>query len=350
MPRRPASLNLTVEEQGILTMWSNAQKLDRRYVDRAKVILLCEDGYSLSEVCAMTGLAKDKVVKWRARFRKDRIDGLRDRPRPGRPLAVAPRERIAVVALACTKPPDGYTRWTVSLLAEKTGIARSTVGRILKEGEIRPHKVEYWCGKSPDPEFEMKQAEIIALYLDPPDNALVISVDEKSQIQALDRTQPELPLRPGNSKRLTSTYVRHGTVSLLAALSVHTGSVEGRCVQRGSHEEFLAFLKSLYRNHPGKHLHIIVDNLSVHKHKAVREWVARRRRMTLHFTPTYSSWLNQVEIWFGILARDVLRGGVWTSTKQLIAQIMKYIKSYNEDRAHPFKWTYTGKATKNKDV
>jgi len=343
MPRRPASLNLTAEERETLTTWSNALKLDRRYVNRARVILLVEDGHSLTEASTLTGLAMDKIVKWRARFRRDRLDGLRDKARPGRPLAVAPEDRIAVVSLACSKPPDGCTRWTVSLLAEKTGIARSTVGRILQEGEIQPHKTEYWCGKSPDPEFEAKQTEIVGLYLDPPDNALVISVDEKSQIQALERTQPELPLRPGNPKRLTATYVRHGTISLLAALSVHTGEVEGRCVERNSHKEFLAFLKSLYRKYPGRHLHIIVDNLSAHKHRAVREWVARRRRMTLHFTPTYSSWLNQVEIWFGILARDVLRGGVWHSTSQLVNQIMEYIKSYNENRAHPFKWTYTGK-------
>ena len=167
---------------------------------------------------------------------------------------------------------------------------------ILNEGKIKPHKVKYWCGRSNDPEFEEKQAQIVGLYLNPPENALVLAVDEKSQIQALDRTQPMLPMKEGYEKRPTSTYKRHGTTCLLAALVVHKGKVEGRCIDSQNHKEFLAFIKHLYRKYPRKELHIIVDNLSAHKHKEVMGWVEKRRRLHLHFTPTYSSWLNQIEI------------------------------------------------------
>lgn len=171
----------------------------------------------------------------------------------------------------------------------------------------------------------------------------MLSVDEKSRIQALDRTQPELPLKPGKPKRQTNTYKRHGTTCLLAALSIHEGSVEARCVDRHTHEEFLAFLKRLYRKHPRREMHVILDNFSAHTHKKVMDWAARRRRLTLHFTPTYASWLNQIEIWFGILTRDVIRGGIWSSKKELVDQILLYVRRYNEERAKPFAWNYTGK-------
>ncbi len=228
-------------------------------------------------------------------------------------------------------------------LARVTGLGSTTVHRILEGASLKPHKVHHWCGKSPDPEFEPKQTAIIGLYLNPPENALIFSVDEKSQIQALDRTQPELPLRPGNPKRHTATYTRHGTTCLLAALAVHEGTVEARCVDGNNRHVFLDFLKRLYRAHPHKHLHVIVDNLPLHKHPDVMEWVSRRRRLTLHFTPTYASWLNQIEIWFHIFSQDVVKGGVWRSKKELVDQIMLYIKQYNRDSAHPFTWTYTGK-------
>jgi transposase len=173
--------------------------------------------------------------------------------------------------------------------------------------------------------------------------ALVLCVDEKSQIQALEATQPELPMRAGSPRRLTATYKRHGTTCLLAALAVHSGAVSGRCLDASDHTTFLRFLKAVYRANPHRELHVILDNLSVHKHQEVLAWAARRRRLTLHFTPTYASWLNQVEIWFGIFARDVLRDAVWHSKAELIAQIMEYIRSYSSERAKPFRWTYTGK-------
>ena len=217
----------------------------------------------------------------------------------------------------------------------------SIVG-IYSQADLKPHKIEYWCGKSTDPEFESKMINIVGLYMNPPENALVISVDEKTQIQALDRTQPILPLREKAPKRLTATYKRNGTVALIAALAVHKGDITAKTMDKNNAGNFLQFLKHLYRKYPKKHLHVILDNLTVHKHTMVSEWVKSKSRITLHFTPTYSSWLNQIEIWFNILTKDVLKGGVWKSKKQLTDQLMEYVKTYNAKRAKPFKWTYTG--------
>lgn len=334
---------LTPEQSATLKMWAGSGKTEQRMALRARVILLAAKGLGLMEIAGEVGLSFRICLKWRKRFLANGLEGLTDKPGRGRPLSISPEERVSVVALACTTPPDGSTRWSVRKLAEATGHSKSAVQKILAEGAIKPHKTKYWCGKSPDPEFAEKQAAIIGLYMNPPENALVLSVDEKSQIQALDRTQPLLPMRPGTPKRLTATYKRNGTTCLLAALAVHAGTVEGRCVESSNHEEFLKFLKSLYRKFPGKHLHVIVDNLAVHKHQKVMDWIGSKRRMTLHFTPTYSSWLNQVEIWFNIFSRDVLKDGVWRSKQQLVGQIMEYIKNYNELWAKPFNWTYTGK-------
>ena len=181
---------------------------------------------------------------------------------------------------------------------------------------------------------------IVGLYMSPPENAIVLCIDEKTQIQALDRTQPELPLRHGNPKRLTATYKRNGVVNLIASLAVHHGEVVAKTMESNNAENFLSFLKKLKRKYAGKKLHIIADNLSVHKHESVKEWVSKNKQIALHYTPTYSSWLNQVEIWFNILSKDVLKGAVWHSKKQLVGQLMEYIKTYNKERAKPFKWTY----------
>ncbi len=334
---------LTPEERHTLTMWSKAGTTEPRLAQRARVILASAQGLDLPEVVRQSGLSRQNCSKWRRRFVAERLSGLQDRPRKGRPLSISPELRLKVMALACTKPQDGSNAWTLRKLERALGVSDSSVYRILHAGQLKPHKVEYWCGKSPDPEFEAKQAAILGLYLDPPDNALVLSVDEKTGIQALDRTQPMLPLQPGRPRRQTATYTRHGTACLLAALAVHEGEVAGRCVDRNTHQEFLAFLKYLYRRYPGKHLHIIMDNLATHKHREVSAWAAKRRRLTIHFTPTYASWLNQVEIWFNIFSRDVIRGGIWRSKRELVNQILYYIKKYTEERARPFQWTYTGK-------
>jgi putative transposase len=343
MARKSVKFELTAEQEATLKMWAGSHRTQQRYMRRAQVILLSAQGLTLEEISARSGLNRTNCLKWRKRFAAEGVDGLKDKPRKGRPPTIAPWQRAQVVRLACEKPFTGANAWSRRELARVTGMGSTTVHRILAGASLKPHKVHHWCGKSPDPEFEPKQAAILGLYVSPPENALVLSVDEKSQIQALDRTQPELPLRPGNPKRQTATYTRHGTTCLLAALAVHEGTVEARCVDSNNRHVFLAFLKSLYRAHPHKHLHVIVDNLPLHKHPDVMEWVSRRRRLTLHFTPTYASWLNQIEIWFHIFSQDVVKGGVWRSKQELVDQIMFYIKRYNRDRAHPFTWTYTGK-------
>ena len=343
MARVSVRFELSEEEASTLKMWVGGHKTEQRLSRRAEVILGSAEGLTLKEICARSGLSETNVLKWRQRFLAYRLDGLKDKPRTGRPPTITPWERANVMRLACQEPLNGANAWSRRELARATGVSSTTVHRILTEASIKPHKIHHWCGKSPDPEFAPKQMAIIGLYMNPPENALVLSVDEKSHIQALDRTQPVLPLLPGSPRRLTATYTRHGTTCLLAALAVHEGTVEAKCVDRNTRHEFLAFLKRLYRNNPGKDLHIIADNLPLHKHPDVMDWVSRRRRLTLHFTPTYASWLNQIEIWFNIFARDVVKGGVWHSKKELVNQIMFYVKRYNRDRAHPFTWTYTGK-------
>ena len=337
------SIQLADEERSALELMVRSGTSQQRLAQRARIVLAAFEGLALQEISQRTGMSVNACLKWRKRFRDAGMDGLYDKQGRGRPAVITQEQRLEVMALACTTPPDGANAWSMRKLADATGFAVATVHGILHAADLKPHKVDHWCGKSPDPEFAEKQAAIIGLYMEPPVNALVLCVDEKSQIQALDRTQPLLPMRCGEAKRLTATYKRHGTTCLLAALAVHEGAIEGRCVDSTKHENFLSFLKYLYRKYPQRELHIIADNLSSHKHKTVLEWVAKRRRLTLHFTPTYASWLNQIEIWFGIFSRDVIKGGIWHSKQELIKQIMNYIRCYNKERAHPFRWTYEGK-------
>lgn len=344
MARIGKPIELTVAEKEELLTMSRSQKLEKRYVERAEIILLSEQGLSMIDIVEKTGLSKPVVNKWRQRFRQYGIDGLKDAPRSGKPRSITPEQQAMVIDKACSKPRGGYTNWSQQRIADEVGISQSKVFQILKRADLKPHKIEYWCGKSKDPEFEEKMMKIVGLYMSPPENALVICVDEKTQIQALDRTQPELPLKAGNPKRQTATYKRNGTVSLIAALAVHSGEITAKTMESNNAENFLKFLKTLDRKYRNKKLHIIADNLSIHKHKDVKEWLAGKRKIHLHFTPTYSSWLNQVEIWFNILTKDVVKGGIWQSSEQLASQLMEYIKTYNETRAKPFRWTYTGEA------
>ena len=343
MSRVSIPVSLSSDELAELVSWSRSSSLAHRYVQRAAVILSWRDGLTLDETAVRAGLSRAACNKWRRRFERDRIAGLMEAPRPGRPTTVSAEVRTRVIETASSKPSGGYSSWSQRRIAKKCGVSQTTVHDILAGADLKPHRTEYWCGKPSDPEFESKMLDIIGLYLNPPENAIVLCVDEKSQMQVLDRTQPVLPMRKGTPKRLTATYTRHGTVSLIAALSVHTGQVTARPINGNTSQNFLAFLKVLYRKHPGKHLHVVADNLSAHKTAEVKEWLSHRRRITIHYTPTYSSWLNQVEIWFNILTKDVLKGGVWTSRQQLIDQLVEYVKTYSRDRAKPFKWTYTGK-------
>lgn len=342
MARIGKPIELTMEQREELLTMSRSRKLEKRYVERAEIILCSDKGMQLDEIVEHTGLSRPVVNKWRQRFRNKGIAGLKDADRSGKPKTITPEQKALVIEKACTKPDDGYTNWSQCRIAKEVGISQSKVFQILKQADLKPHKIEYWCGKPRDPEFEQKMMNIVGLYLSPPENAIVICVDEKTQIQALDRTQPELPLRSGNPRRQTTTYKRNGTVSLIAALAVHSGEVTAKTIESNTAENFLKFLKRLDRKYRNKKLHVIADNLSIHKHKDVKQWLAGKRKIQLHFTPTYSSWLNQVEIWFNILTKDVVKGGIWQSSEQLANQLMEYVKTYNETRAKPFKWTYTG--------
>ncbi len=312
-------------------------------VHRAKIILLASTDASYSEINKELSTNNFAIAKWKSRYRELGIEGLNDKQRPGKKPEYDVYDEARVIQLACSKPTGGYSNWSQQRIGEELGMSQSTVCRILDRSKLKPHKTDYWCGKSKDPEFESKMVTIIGLYMDPPSNALVLCVDEKTQIQALDRTQPELPMRQGNPKRLTATYKRNGTASLIASLSVHTGEVIASTMDSNNADNFLKFLKNLDRIYRHKHLYIIADNLSVHKDHKVKEWLSKKRKITMHFTPTYSSWLNLVELWFNILTKDVLKNAVWKSKEQLIEQLMEYVKTYNKTRSKPFVWKYDPK-------
>ncbi|KAA0248377.1 MAG: IS630 family transposase [Ignavibacteriae bacterium] len=344
MKTKPIKLN--EKEREALTTISRSQKAENRIVTRAKIILHSTEANTYETIMQLTKQSRGSVAKWRRRFIEHRLNGLKDLPRSGKPKVITAEQEAKVIEKACSKAEDGYTNWSQRRIAKEVGISQTKVQNILSQADLKPHKTDYWCGKSPDPEFETKMTEIVGLYINPPENALVLCVDEKTQIQALDRTQPELPMISGNAKRQTTTYKRNGVVSLIAALSVHQGEITAKPIKTNNAINFLGFLKSLEKKYSKKDLHIIVDNLSIHKHKNVKQWLSKKENIKIHYTPTYSSWLNQIEIWFNILTKDVLKGGIWKSKQQLIRQIIDYIKTYNSTRAKPFQWTYTGKVLK----
>lgn len=346
MARKSIHYKVTEEQHEKLVTMQRSLKLQKRYVDRAKIVILSSKGMTIDQIMEQTNLSRRAVNKWRQRFKTHGIEGLMDAPRQGKPPVISQEKKLMVIQKACSKPEGGYTNWSQARIAKEVGISQSKVFQILRDADLKPHKVEYWCGKSPDPEFEAKMINIVGLYMNPPENAIVLCVDEKTQIQALDRSQPLLPLKPGQPRRLTATYKRNGTVSLIAALAVHTGEITAKTIDSNNTDNFLKFLKKLDRSYRGKKLHIILDNLPIHKNKEVERWLEGKRKFLLHFTPTYSSWLNQVEIWFNIMTRDVIKGGIWKSSSQLADQLIEYVKTYNETRAKPFEWTYTGNPLK----
>jgi transposase len=343
MARKAKEIAISEEEIKELKSWVRSHTIESRYRTRAQIILMSLEGKSLDEISKSLNVTKATVNKWRNRFRKNGLNSMDDLPRAGKPPMISAETKASVIELACSRAEDGYTNWSQKRIGEHFGISQSKVGTILAEADLKPHKTDYWCGKSTDPEFTEKMTSIVGLYMEPPDNALVICVDEKTQIQALDRTQPLLPLKPGKPKRLTATYKRNGTVSLFAALSVHTGKIIGKTEEKADGDSFLKFLKGSAKKYKNKQLHIILDNHSIHKKSDVLAWLDLQKNISFHYTPTYSSWLNQIEIWFGIMTKDVLVGGVWKSKQELIDQIILYIDTYNKTRAKPFSWNYDGK-------
>ena len=305
-------------------------------------MLLAAAGRRNDQIQEELSLSKPVVIKWRRRFVTKRLAGLVDEPGRGRKRTYAAEMRHRIAATACTTPPEAVgTQWSVRTLAKHLGVSTSIVHDVLSAEDIKPHRVEYWK-ISYDPEFEPKMLEIVGLYLNPPEHAIVLSVDEKTSIQALDRTQPLLPLRPHRIERRSFEYKRNGTTSLLAALEVHSGKITGECIVKNDSDTFIRFLRRLLRDHPAGELHVILDNGSSHTSRKTREWLARQKRFHLHYTPTHASWLNQIEIWFGILSRRIIRRGIFRSKHELIEKIISFITHYNA-HAQPFAWTYSGK-------
>jgi transposase len=338
--RRRPPLSLKPEEREHLEALARSHSLPHKIVTRARIVLMAAEGKTITEIARSTGVVHQTASNWRRRFAERGIAGLHDELRPGRPRSI-PDEKIAALIKRTleTKPEDG-THWSCRTIAEETGISKSTVSRVWRTFGIQPHRQRHFK-ISNDPFFVEKVRDVVGLYLSPPDKAIVLAVDEKSQIQALERTQPMLPLGLGYVEGVTHDYVRHGTMTLFAALDVATGRVITQTKRRHRHQEFLAFLRHIDRSVPGDlDVHLIIDNYATHRHAKVRTWLARRPRFHVHFTPTYASWLNQVERWFGIITQRAIRRGSFRHVRDLIEKIRRFVDSYNS-KAKPFSWTAT---------
>ena len=305
---------------------------------RARIVLLAAQGVPNAEIARRVGVSRPTVIQWRNRYEAGGISALGDLDRSGRPPVI---DDVAVVVATVQAPPEalGVTHWSARLLGKHLGISFASVARIWREWNLQPWRRETFKF-STDPELDAKVRDVVGLYLNPPDKAVVVCIDEKSQIQALDRTAPILPIRPGLPEKATHDYVRHGTTTLFAALEVATGKVTDACHPRHTHAEFLAFLKQVAKAYPRVPLHVVADNYATHKHPAVQAWLAKHPRVRMHFTPTSGSWLNLVEAFFGIITRQAIRRGTFTSVKYLITAIETFIDAWN-DRCEPFVWTKT---------
>jgi transposase len=307
-------------------------------VARARIVLLASEGVPHAEIARRVGVARQTVISWRARYERSGLNGLADEPRSGRPRTVDQR---AIVAATLKPPPKslGVTHWSTRLLARKLRLGDATVARAWREYGVQPWRAETFKF-STDPELVAKVTDVVGLYLAPPQNAVVLCVDEKSQIQALDRTAPMLPMQPGLPERRTHDYVRHGTSTLFAALDIATGTVTGTCLPRHRHQEFLRFLRQVARAYPRQDLHLVMDNYAAHKHPRVKAWLSASPRIHVHYTPTSASWMNLVEVWFGIIERQAIHRGTFTSVRDLTTKIRAFIDGWN-NRCHPFTWTKT---------
>ncbi len=337
--RPKAELILSDTERETLTGWARRAKTSQALALRAKIVLACADGATNTDVAARLGIWPQTVTKWRGRFVRNRLEGLSDEPRPGAARTITDEqvEQVIVTALEET-PAGGDTHWSTRSMAQATGMSQTAISRIWRAFGLKPHLVDTWK-LSTDPQFIDKVRDVVGLYLDPPDKALVLCVDEKSQMQALDRSAPVLPMMPGVPGRQTHDYRRHGTTSLFAALDLATGKVIGQHQRRHRHQEFLRFLKTIDANTPAElDLHLICDNYATHKTPAIKKWLAAHPRFHLHFTPTSASWLNLVERWFAELTRRKLRRSVHRSVAELEADVNAWIAAWNDD-PKPFVWT-----------
>jgi transposase len=335
--RPKALLALTGEERETLERWARRPTSAQALAQRCRIVLACSEGLTNQQVAAAEGVNQVTVGKWRARFCERRLDGLHDEPRPGKPRTITDADVERVITKTLEEAPRDATHWSTRSLAAQVGMSQSAVSRIWRAFGLRPHQLESFKLSS-DPLFIEKVRDIVGLYLNPPEAAVVLCVDEKTQVQALDRTAPILPLLPGTPARATHDYRRHGTTNLYAALDVASGLVISDLTERHRAEEFRRFLNLIDKSVPAElDVHVIVDNSSTHKTPAIHRWLLRHPRFTFHFTPTYSSWLNLVERWFAELTERWLRRGSHRSTKELVASIRTWIELWNED-PRPFVW------------
>lgn len=336
-------MDLSEDDRAELQAWLRSQTIPQALAIRARIVLGSAQGESIRDLAEQLETSQPTVCRWRNRYREGGIAGLKTQPRSCRRRRITHAQERSVVA-ATMRPPKAATHWSARRLAKEVGLSAATVHRIWQKYGLQPHRLEHFKF-STDPEFETKLAEIVGLYLDPPERALVLRVDEKSQIQALNRTAPLLPLRPGIPAQMTHDYQRNGTTSLFAALQVVSGKVHGRCYRQHRHQEFIAFLKSLARRYPGRELHLICDNYGTHKHPEVRQWLSAHPRIHMHFTPTSASWLNLIERWFAVISQQAIRRGSFDTVAQLERAISRFLEHWNEN-AKPFVWTKTAEQIK----
>lgn len=341
MPFQSEAIALTDDERAELEQMTQSRTLPAGDVFRARLILMLAEGLSYRTIGEKLGTTAPTIARWRHRFMQRRMAGLLEIRHPGqKPSVITAALQAKVLEATRRKPSDGSTHWSCRKLAKHLKVSKDTVQRIWHKAGLKPHRLERYMA-SDDPDFERKAADIIALYLSPPQHAAVFCVDEKSAIQALDRLDPVLPMSPGRVERHGFEYYRHGTLSLYAALDVRTGKVQGKTAPRHTSQEFVTFLDQMVAGcKPKQDVHVILDNLSAHKTAQVQAFLEEHPRVHLHFTPTYSSWLNQVEIWFARIERDVIARGVFTSVPDLARKLMRYIRAYSKS-ARPFKWKYS---------
>lgn len=334
-----AVVELSSADRAELERRSRSQRARADEARRARMMLMLADGLPYTAIEAALGCSSATVALWKQRFVEDGLAGLGARHQGTRPTVLTPALEARILTWTRRPPPNGATHWSTRLLARKLGVSHTLIAKAWQRAGLKPHRLERYM-RSTDPDFETKAADIIGLYLDPPAHAAVFCVDEKTAIQALDRRDPVLPMSPGRAERHGFEYVRHGTLSLYAALETRTGAVLGKTAARHTSREFVAFLADLLDSQPKRRaIHVIADNLSAHKTPQVQAFLAANPRVTMHYTPTYSSWLNQVELWFAKIERDVIARGIFTSVTDLARKLRRYIRQYNRT-ATPFRWSY----------
>jgi transposase len=333
-----SGLVVSDEDRAVLELWTRSRSIRASFVERARIVLAVADGYGTAGTARLVRVSRPTVIKWRDRFAVHGLAGLDDQPRSGRPKIV---DDAGIIAATLEPPPEALavTHWSSRLLGKHLGVGDATVARAWRKYHVQPWRQETFKF-STDPELEAKVRDVVGLYLNPPQKALVLCVDEKSQIQALNRTAPMLPLRPGLPEKATHDYQRNGTTTLFAALEIATGKVTDQCYDRHGKAEFLDFLKKVAKAYPRRELHVVLDNYHTHKHAEVNAWLVRNPRIRLHFTPTSGSWLNLVEVFFGIITRQAIRRGSFNNVKELVTAIRGFIDGWN-NRCHPFTWTKT---------